>query len=490
MKALLRIFLLLLVAVVVLAGVVVARAVTVTSKQAAVATVTKMDLDLDAAVQRLSKAVTFKTISFQDPAQSDASQFEGLHAFMEQSYPKVHATLKRETVSTHSLLYTWSGSDAALKPILLVAHQDVVPVVPGSESKWEQDAFSGVVKDGFIWGRGTIDDKISVFGILEAVEKLIAEGKQPKRTVLLFFGHDEEIGGRHGALEGAKLLASRGVKVEFVLDEGGAIVSKAMPGVAAPVATIGVAEKGYMTVKLTALADGGHSSQPPRDSAIALLAKAIVRLNDHQMPGGISGLTADMLDHIGPEMSFGLKAVVANRWLFSPLLERQFAGSPVMNAFMRTTTAPTIISGGSKDNVLPPEASVSVNFRILPGDTIGGVLDHIKEVVADERVKIEPNLETALEASKVSPSSGTDFDLIARSVREVAPGVVTTPYLVLGGTDARHFEPVSDNIYRFLPMTIESDDLKRMHGTNERIGVEAYGTAIRFYHRLIENAAM
>jgi len=267
-------------------------------------------------------------------------------------------------------------------------------------------------------------------------------------------------------------------------------VTKAMPGVSAPVATIGVAEKGYMTVKLTAKVDGGHSSQPPRDSAIGLLAQSIVRLNEHQMPGGIKGLSADMLDYIGPEMNFGMKAIVTNRWLFAPLLKQQFSKSPVMNAFMRTTTAPTIISGGSKDNVLPPEATVSINFRILPGDTIQSVLDHIKQVVADERIKIEPNLETAVEASKVSLSNGTDFDLIAKSTREVAPGVVTTPYLVLGGTDSRHFESISDNIYRFLPMSIESDDLKRMHGTNERLSVESYGTVIRFYHRLIENAAM
>jgi carboxypeptidase PM20D1 len=485
-----RLFLLVLAALIVLAGVVLTRAARFTSKQVAVAPVAKLDVDLDQAVQRLSKAVTFKTVSYQDPAQSDASQFEGLHAFMEQSFPKVHATLKREAVGAHSLLYTWTGSDAALKPILLMAHQDVVPVVPGTESNWEQEPFGGAVVKGFIWGRGTLDDKISMFGILEAVEKLLAENKQPKRTVLLFFGHDEEVGGQHGAAEGAKLLASRGVKAEFVLDEGGAIVSKAMPGVAAPVATIGVAEKGYMSVRLTATADGGHSSQPPRDSAIGLLAQSIVRLRDHQMPGGIQGLTADMLGYIGPEMSFGMKAVVANLWLFSPLLERQFAGSPVMNAFMRTTTAPTIISGGSKENVLPPEATVTINFRILPGDTRDGVIAHIKRVVADERVKIEPIMETAVEASKVSPSSGPNFDLIARTVREVAPGVVTTPYLVLGGTDSRHFEPVSDNIYRFLPMSIESDDLKRMHGTNERIGVEAYGTTIRFYHRLLENAAM
>jgi len=485
-----RFLLLVFVGVLAFAGVLVGRMATFKSKQVAVTPAPVLQLDLDAAVARLSKAVTFKTISYQDPSEFDGDAFAGMHAFMAESYPKLHAALQLERVGTHSLLFTWPGSDAALKPIVLMAHQDVVPVVPGTEDDWEQDAYSGAVADGFIWGRGTLDDKSSLFSILEAIEMLLAKGKQPKRTVILFFGHDEEVSGVFGAAAAAELLHTRGVEAEFVLDEGGAIVSGAMPGLDVPVATIGVAEKGYMTVKLAVQMDGGHSSQPPRATAIGILSRAIAQLEEHQMPGGIEGLSADMLAHIGPEMTAAMRLAIANLWLTKPLIERTFAGSPVMNAFMRTTTAPTIIQGGSKENVLPPEVMAIINFRILPGDTREDIVAHIKNVVGDERVAIEPFMDQASEASIVSPSDGPQFEVISRTVREVAPAAVTTPYLVLGATDSRYFTKISPNVYRFAPMTIHNDDLKRMHGTNERLGTEAYGTMIRFYHRLLENAAM
>jgi carboxypeptidase PM20D1 len=474
----------------VLAGVVVFNAATLTSKQIDVEPTTPAELDVDAAAGRLAKAVTFKTISYQDPTEFNGAEFEGLHAFLEDAFPRVHATLKREVVSQWSLLYTWPGTDDSLKPAVLMAHLDVVPVVPGTETDWEHDAFSGDIADGYIWGRGTMDDKGSVLAILEAVEKSLAEGAAPKRTLFLAFGHDEEVGGALGCQSIVDLMQERGIDLEFVLDEGGAIVTGAMPGIEAPVATIGLAEKGYMTVKLVVNVDGGHSSQPPPETAIGIMSEAIARLQDHQMPGGIEGLSADMLAHIGPEMPFGMRIAVGNLWLFSPLLEQQFAASPVMNAFLRTTTAPTIIQGGTKENVLPPKVTAIVNFRLLPGDTRDDVIDHIRQVVADDRVAIEPFMEQAEEASKVSPSSGPVFEMLERTVREVSPGTVVTPYLVIGATDSRKYQVICDNVYRFLPMPIHSDDLKRMHGTNERIAVDSYATMLQFYHRLIQNAAM
>ena len=472
------------------AGIVVYNAATMESKQVDVAAAPSVEIDVEAAAARLSKAVTFKTVSYQDPTEFDGAQFEGLHAFLAESFPRVHATLQREVVSKWSLLYTWPGSDASLKPVVLMAHLDVVPVVQGTEDDWEHEAYSGSIADGYVYGRGTMDDKASAVAILEAVEKLIEQGRQPTRTILLAFGHDEEVGGAFGAAPIVGALESRGVTPEFVLDEGGAIVSGAMPGIEAPVATVGVAEKGYMTVKLTVNVDGGHSSQPPRETAIGIMSEAITRLQNKQMPGGIDGLSAEMLAYVGPEMPFGLRIAMGNLWLFAPLIERQFAASPVMNAFLRTTTAPTIIQGGTKENVLPPEVSAIINFRILPGDTRDDVISHIAEVIADQRVGIEPFLDQAQEASNVSPSDGPIFDVIQRTIREVAPGTVVTPYLVIGATDARKFQAICEHVYRFLPMQIHSDDLKRMHGTNERIAVEAYETMIQFYYRLIVNAAM
>ncbi len=485
-----KILLVVLVMLLVFAGSLGWRAITFPSKQISVPPAPPLKVDVTSSVARLARAVTFKTVSYQNRADFDASEFEGLHAFLESAFPKVHSHLRKETVGGWSLLYTWPGSDESLKPIILMGHMDVVPVVAGTEKDWVQDPFGGVIQGGMLYGRGTLDDKVNVLAALEATELLLADGAQPKRTVYLAFGHDEEIGGANGAVEIAKLLKSRGVEAEFVLDEGGAVISGAFPGLDTPVASVGIAEKGYLTVELSVETEGGHSSQPPRETAIGILSGAIYRLETHQMPGGLGPLVLNMLDHIGPEMNFGMRAVVANLWLFSPLVESQLGDSPLMNAFMRTTTAPTIFSAGVKDNVLPPEATAMVNFRILPGDTREDVVEHIRDVVNDERVIIRPLMESGNDPSKVSPTEGWAFETITRSIREVLPDVVVTPYLVIAATDARHYGIVSDNVYRYSPMELEGEDLARIHGTNERVSIENYGRMIRFYHRLIQNAAL
>ena len=466
------------------------KAITFSSKQISVPPAPPLDVDVTSSAARLARAVTFKTVSYQDPAYFDASEFDGLIAFLESAFPKVHSTLKKETVGGWSLLYTWEGSDESLKPIILMGHIDVVPVVEGTEKDWVQGPFEGVIQDGMLYGRGTLDDKVNVLAALEATELLLAEGAQPKRTVYLAFGHDEEIGGADGAVAIAELLKSRGVEAAFVLDEGGAVISGAFPGLDTPVASVGVAEKGYLSVELSVETEGGHSSQPPRETAIGILSGAIHRLETHQMPGGLGPLVLNMLDHIGPEMNLGMRTVIANLWLFEPLVESQLGASPLMNAFMRTTTAPTIFSAGVKDNVLPPEAMATVNFRILPGDTREDVVDHIRKVVNDERVTIRPLMEFSNDPSAVSPAEGWAFETITRSIREVLPEVVVTPYLVIAATDARHYGIVSNNVYRFSPMELKGEDLARIHGTNERISIENYGRMIRFYHRLIQNAAL
>ena len=479
-----------LVLLVAFVGILGVRTLMFSSKQMDVDPVPELAVDAAAAAERLAVAVTFKTVSYQDPAAFEADQFEGLNAFLERSFPRVHKTLRLERVNEWSLLYTWEGSDASLDPILLMGHTDVVPVVAESADDWEREPFGGMIHDGFVHGRGTLDDKGNVMAIFEAVELLLAEGAAPKRTVYLAFGHDEEVGGERGAVAIAALLAERGVRAAMVLDEGGAVVSNALPGIEAPVASIGVAEKGYLSVNLTVRTPGGHSSQPPSSTAIGVLSEAVSRLEANQMPGGIGPLVAGMFDYIGPEMPFGMRAMLANLWLTRPLVESQLGGSTLMNAFMRTTTAPTIFQAGVKDNVLPPEATATVNFRILPGDTRESVLAHVTRVVADERVVVEADLGFSSDPSAVSPSEGWAFETIARTVRQTMPEVVVTPYLVVAGTDARHYEGVSEHIYRFSPMALEGDDLARIHGTNERVSVEGYGAMIRYFHRLIMNAAL
>src|SRR5438874_8299944 len=362
-----RALLALAVVVVVLAAVALARTRGFRSRQPQVAAVAAEPLDTAALARRLAGALRFKTISFQDSSQFDAREFAGFGRYLRDSFPRLHGALKLERVNGYGLLYEWTGSDPNRQPIVLLAHQDVVPVEPGTEGRWTEPPFEGRIAGGYVWGRGALDDKGSLVGILEAVEHLVAAGTKPRRTVYLAFGYDEEVGGRRGAARIADLLASRNVHPELVLDEGGALANGLVAGISAPVALIGIAEKGYVTVGLTAQAEGGHSSMPPDETAVGILAAAITRLEHQQMARAIRGPTATMFDYLGPEMSFGPRLVMANRWLLGGILAGKFGATPQGNAMLRTTTAPTVLQAGIKENVLPSSARALVNFRILPG---------------------------------------------------------------------------------------------------------------------------
>src|SRR5256884_1302265 len=343
-----------------------------------------------ALAQRLAGALRFKTVSYQDSTQFDAREFDGFHRYLRATFPRLHAALKLEKVNGYGLLYEWTGSDANLPPIVLLAHQDVVPVELGTESRWTEPPFEGRIAGGYVWGRGALDDKGSLVGILEAVEHLVAVRTKPRRTVFLAFGYDEEVGGRRGAAHIADLLASRNVHPELVLDEGGALATGLVTGISAPVALVGIAEKGYVTVALTAQAEGGHSSMPPDETAVGILAAGITRLEHHQMSRAVRGPTAAMFDYLGPEMPFGPRLVLANRWLFERILARRFGATPQGNAMLRTTTAPTVLQAGIKENVLPSSARALVNFRILPGDSVASVLEHVRQAVRGSRVSLQP----------------------------------------------------------------------------------------------------
>ena len=262
----------------------------------------------------------------------DATAFLGLHDFLELSYPKAHTALEREVIGDYSLLYTWPGADPSLNPILLNAHLDVTPVEPATEDDWTYPPFAGTVADGFVWGRGVMDIKVSLMGIMEAVEYLVGNGFTPERTIYLAFGHDEEVGGLKGAGRITELLEWRGVRLDFSLDEGMVIAHDIVPGVAKPVALIGVTEKGYLTLELTANGDGGHSSRPPKGTTISALARAIFRLEANQMPATMSAPVPEMFDHLAPEMPFDWQVALANRWLLEPLILSRLADKPSTNA--------------------------------------------------------------------------------------------------------------------------------------------------------------
>jgi len=479
-----------LVLVLVLTAVVLERTFTFRSRQPAAAPVAVEPLDTAALAQRLAGALRFKTVSYQDSTQFDAREFNGFQAYLRATFPRVHAALKLEKVNGYGLLYEWTGSDPNLPPIILLAHQDVVPVEPGTESRWTEPPFEGRIAGGYVWGRGALDDKGSLVGILEAVEHLIAAEAKPRRTVYLAFGYDEEVGGWRGAARIAELLASRNVHPELVLDEGGALTTGLVTGISAPVAVIGIAEKGYVTVSLTAQAEGGHSSMPPDETAVGMLAAGITRLEHRQMPRAIRGPTAAMFDYLGPEMPFGPRLVMANRWLLGGILAGKFGATPQGNAMLRTTTAPTVLQAGIKENVLPSSARALVNFRILPGDSVQGVVEHVRQAVRDSRISVQPLQETMTNPSGVASVDGEPFQLLARTIRQVVPEAVVTPWLVVGGTDSRHYARLTPNVLRFVGAAIGRDDLRRVHGTDERVGVQAYADAVRFYLQLLRNAAL
>jgi carboxypeptidase PM20D1 len=485
-RSLLRLGLALLVFPLVLVAAVGLRAATVESRQVRAEPVNELAVDSRAAAERLAGAIRFPTISHEQGRDVEAEAFRGLHQYLRQSFPRVHASMRFETVAGYSLLYTWQGGDPTLAPILLMSHLDVVPVEPGTEGAWKHPAFSGATDGRYVWGRGALDDKVSVVAILEAAETLLGGGFQPRRTVYLAFGHDEEVDGKRGAASIAALLERRGVRPELILDEGGGIVEGMVPGIAAPVAMIGTAEKGHVSVELAAEDAGGHSSMPPSHTAIGRIAAAVARLEAHPMPARIHGATERSFEYLAPEMPFGPRLLLANLWLFEPLAKRQFAMQPAANARIRTTTAATIFQAGVKENVLPTRARAVVNFRILPGDTIADVLRHVRATVGPG-IHVTPTGAGSKEPSHESDPRAPGFQLIQRTLAQTFPGTVVSPNLLAGDTDTKHYRRLSPNVYRFIPIRLNAEDLSRFHGTNERVAVVSYAEAIRFYAQLLRN---
>jgi carboxypeptidase PM20D1 len=479
---------LLVVGIAILAAVLLFNVMTHSSRQLQVTAVPRVPVDEQGAAARLGEAIRFQTISHFLNPDSDADALRGLQAHMVGSFPAFHAAASHEIVGTHSLLYTWEGSDPKAAPIALLAHQDVVPVSPGTAKDWQQPPFDGVIADGFIWGRGSWDDKGNLYSMLEAAEQMAKEGFRPKRTIYFAFGHDEEVGGTRGAKAIAATLASRGVRLDFVLDEGLLITEGIVKGLDKPAALIGVAEKGYATLVLTAHATPGHSSMPPRDTAIGMMSAALTRLENHRLPTQVRGAVSEMFDTLAPEMRGFDRVVLSNLWLFKPLLLREFEKNGASEATIRTTTALTIFNAGDKDNVLPGNAEATVNFRLMPGDTQADVTDHVRRTIGNDRISIEA-FPGNVEPPPVTATSSESYRTLNRTIREIFPGAIVAPGLMVAGTDSRHYTGVTDNIFRFSPVRANSDDLKRFHGTNERLSIEGYADMIRFYRRLIQNTA-
>lgn len=461
---------------------VVVRTIVFSWRQRAVEPVEGVPVDAGFVAEHLAAAVRCQTVPLDDMGTPDPEAFQQLHQMLAGTYPLVHEKLKREAISGYSLLYTWPGSRADLDPVMLMAHQDVVSADPAG---WTHPPFEGVIADGFVWGRGTLDIKNQLIGIMEAAEALLQQGYRPERTILFGLGHDEETGGVNGCKVMGQLLKERGVHLAGIVDEGGGISAGLAAGVRGAVGLIGVSEKGYLTVEFSVHGQPGHSSTPPPQTAIGILARALARLEAHPMPTHLRRLRP-LYHGIGMAAPLTLQVAFANVWLFGPLLKRWLQRNPEMNASMRTTTALTIVQGGVEDNTVPPEARAIVNFRLLPGDSIADVLWHAKKVINDERVHIKPVEGKFNEALPVSPSKGPAYDSLKTVIRQVFDNPPVAPFVMLGGTDCQHFVPVCDDIYRFTSLVMDESFRGLEHGIDERIPVDGMARMVTFYARLMQ----
>ena len=441
----------------------------------------------DASTQHFSDAIKIKTISPENPADFDSTQFELFSTFLVDAYPLADSLLEKKIFNSYSLLYKWQGSNASEKPIVLMGHLDVVPVIEKNLADWQHDPFGGEIKDGAVWGRGAIDDKVGVIGIMESIEMLLSEGFAPKRTIYIALGHDEEIGGVNGATAIASYLKEQAVDAEFVLDEGGSIVQDMIPGIEKEVALIGIAEKGFVTLELSVKIEGGHSSMPEKETAIDVMANAITKLKNNPFPAEISKPIEGFIEYLGPEMPFLSKMVFANKSIFSSVITGIYEKTGSGNALVRTTTSPTIFNSGVKDNIIPQFANASVNFRVMPETTMEALIERVRQTIDDERITISIG-SFASEASKISSTSSFGYETLNKTISQIYPEALVAPYLVIGATDSRHYSELSDNIYRFSAIKLNKNNIKSFHGLNEKLSVEDFHSSIRFYTQLIKNS--
>ncbi len=454
-------------------------------------TPTQENVNEERALEHLSKAISIPTVSYPDKADVDFSQFDKFHAFLEEAFPLIHKTLEKEVVQEASLIYHWKGTRDDLEPIALLAHQDVVPISEGTENDWTYAPFSGHNDGEFIWGRGALDMKNHLIGVMDAVETLLEEGFQPERDVYLLFGQDEEVVASEngGAKTIMQTLKNRGIHLDCVLDEGGAIIPVNIKGILndKELIGVGVAEKGYTDVEITVNSKGGHSSQPPVHSGLGELAKVICDLENNQFKAELLPFVKDLFSNIGRNCTYPARLVMCNLNLLQPALKFAMTKIPVAACLVRTTTAVTMAQGSPAANVLPQKSSVTVNFRQMPGTSVKDVENHIRKVCRNKDIEVK--VLKAKEASKFSPTDSRAFRIIEEICVQDNKGSIVAPYLVMGGTDACYYEPICENIYRYAPYKVSIELLRCTHGTNERIPVEAVAPAVAFFKKYIRRAS-
>lgn len=443
-------------------------------------------IDADRAASHLADVIRCETLSNEDPEKAKTEAFLALHRVLEKNFPHIHRQLEKQVLNGLNLVYRWAGSAPEMAPILFMAHQDVVPADPASLEQWKHPPFSGEIVEGVIWGRGTLDCKSQMIGVMEAVENLLEKGFQPERDVYLAFGQDEEVGGLCGQKWLAAHFKEKGMQFAAVIDEGGALMSNMVPGVKVPVALVGNCEKGYLTLAIKALGSGGHSSMPPKKTAIGQLSKGITRLVNNPVPSDLQRILP-LFEGIGSQLPFFYRMAFANTWLFRSYLLRKLEADPKMAAIIRTTTAPTIIHGGVKDNILPSEATAWVNFRLAPGDTIEHVVEYVKYLVRDLDLEVAVAGDHPGEASPVSPVTTPAFGRLQTCIQQAFGDVAIAPFTMMGATDARYYAELSENVYRFAPVRMQAGQMDSVHNINEHISVAQFTEMVQFFGLLVES---
>ena len=449
------------------------------------------NVDVERAMAHLSTAISIPTVSYPEKEKVDFSQFDKFHDFLDEAFPLIHKTLEKEIVKEASLMYRWKGTRNDLDPIALLSHQDVVPISKGTWDDWTHEPFSGYNDGEFIWGRGALDMKNHLMGVMEAVETLLEEGFTPERDVYLLFGQDEEVVANDdsGAKAMMTILKERGIHLDSIVDEGGAILPVNIKGIIndKQLVGIGIAEKGYCDYEISVTAKGGHSSQPPKHTALGQIAEVIRDLENNQFAPEMKPFVRDLFSLIGRNCTYPVRLVTCNLPLLTPLMIQVMKQIPPAATFIRTTTGVTMAQGSPAANVLPQKASITVNFRQMPGVSVEDVEKHIRKVVRNKNIEIKA-LKTK-EASSFSPTDSRAFNIIKEICMQDDSRNIVAPYLVMGGTDACNYEPICENIYRYSPYKASIELLLCTHGTNERVPVEAIGPGVAFFKRYIRRAS-
>ena len=445
-------------------------------------TLSPVEFDKDKAVYNLQQLVKCKTVSYRDSSLEDSAEFDKLVALLPTLYPHVYENCALTTLDDRGLLYLWKGKDDTYSPAVLMAHYDVVPVV---EEGWDEPAFEGIIKDGVLWGRGTLDTKVTMNAILTAADHLIAEGFVPDRDIYFAFSGNEEINGR-GAINIVDYFEKEGITPSFVLDEGGAVVENVFPGVKAPCGMIGIAEKGMIDLRYTIKSSGGHASAPKPHTPVGELSQVCVNIENKPFKSHLTPPVAKMFDTLGRHSNLLYRIIFANMWLFGGLLDsicKKSGGE--LNALMRTTVAFTQMKGSQASNVIPPEASMVSNIRLNPHDTMDSAVEYIKKVADNDNLDI--SIISGVNPSRISRTDCEGYSKVAQAVSSTWIGSIVTPYLMMQCSDSRHYGRISDKVYRFSAMDLTKEERATIHGHNERIRLETIAKATEFYIRLMRS---